>query len=346
MTSDEDIKQIKNRIDIISNIKTDNDNISPEDLIEILENDPRVKRVSASNDILEIYTNEIVLDIDNVYVPDRFRRSVAERHKKLNFGEYVILIKPGFMPVAIPYDLTSYNIPPMYRRYNTLSYTNDHFARGYEVYSESSSLKLNAFNLTSWYDSPVGRQLGCREMPNDGSYKHYSVIIPHPHVNQEGHICYGNIRQMIYDAYEINSLSFIIQLTLDVLFSYNDDAPYYCLWRQNACSCCPSLGTQICNTCECMNCINLRNSDKCIKCPNFRSPSLSGLIVVKKNIMLIYAHDASIPKADRLKTMTEEIDAFIEEYAENHPDTDADNLRYNLENGYIDDILQEDYDNF
>jgi len=313
-----------------------------EDLLEILEEDPRIKRVSATGDMLEIYTAPIIINQDEVHVKPSLCRITADRHKKLNFGEFLILIKPGFIPTAIPYNVSEYNVPPMYRRYVMNTYNDEEMEKGFSVKSHSSSLGLYAINLYGWYTAPVGKALGCGKIENNyRSHNTYTILTPHPHVDSVGHICYGNIGSMLYDAYESHEIGFIIELTLEVLFSYSDENPYYALWKPDPCAACPDANTSICNTCGCYSC---ENHERCLKCQNFRSISLSTLKRMSITIEKVRAADLNVPHGERISAFKEKLNAFIEEYMDNDGYLSKEDLLYALENGNADDILRDDFD--
>ena len=331
------------------NYVTEGNDINPDidDIIQIMEENPRIKRISATDDILEIYTVPIIFNIDDCDVPRRIERQVYDRHRELNYGEFVVLIKPGFMPYAMPYDCSQYNVPPMYRRYESDSFDEDNETRIYSEYSEKGIYGISSFE---WVHSDVGKQLGCYEIPvnsydEDGDDKggcKYNVLIPHPHVNQTGYMCLGNIKTMMYDAIEINSVNFIVNLALDCLFIYNDDNPYFRMWRINPCSSCDDRYTPICDACACSGCSG--KYDECKGCENFRQPSLYSLYKLRRNLLELYVSDSRIDRSDRISEMREQTERLINEYLEDNPDTNKTNFMYNLREGYIADILQDDYE--
>ena len=320
-----DIENVKQKLDEMRAVNTIT--LSSDEVIEILSNDPRIKRISATDDVLEIYTVPIILNLDDYNdISDRIKSRVDERHKKLNFGEYVILIKPGFMPVAFPYNVDEYNIPPMYRKYTLDSIDHRIFDKGFSTGSESSDYNISALYIYNWITSPVGKQLGCyRRDASNSSYTYLYALYPHPHVNWYGSLCYGNMRNALYDAIATNSVNFIVNLTLDVLFGYNNESPYYYLWVQRACAGCPDIDSNACNACECKDCNNA-DRNKCVGCSNFRQPSLSSLFCIQKTILSVYVHNRSIPRSERISKLRGEIDAFIEERTFFDPDVDVSHI--------------------
>lgn len=345
----ERLDKVNNGLRALSvNVETDNSDIT--EIIKILEQDPRIKSISAQDDILEIYTEPIIFDLDNCSVSSYIRDRVDDRHKKLNYGEYAILIKPGFMPFVFPYDCSQYNVPPMYRRYESYTFDSKKDMETPQIHREHN----NIYNISCyrWVSSEIGKQLGCyrildrnrhEDEDDDDVEVKYNVLIPHPHVNSEGHVCYGNIKDMLHDAIEANAINFVVNITLDVLFTYNEDNPYFTMWKIEPCSNCPDRYTFMCNGCKCCYCDDQGN--ECIGCNTFRQPSLYGLFKIRQGLLKLYVYDTRIPENERIDEMKTQTQTLINEFLdENDDDIRKEDLLYYLRNSDVSRILHEDYD--
>ena len=325
---------------LTAHVEDDFVSLDLDEIIKILEQDLRIERISATDDMLEIYTIPIKFNINDCNVFNDVKDLVDLRHEELNFGSFVIFIKPGFMPFAFPYDVSEYNVPPMYRQYNTDFFVNTSDIKNFKVYLENSRRNIHGIDSYAWILSEVGRTLGCYQYQKDEDYVRYSVLVPHPHVNGCGHICYGNIKDMLYDAIEMNAINFIVNITLDVLFTYNGGNPYFNMWSANSCSLCPDRYTYMCNDCQCYDC----GSHKCDGCSNFRQPSLYQLFRLRKGLLRLYVYDTRITKEDRVKEMRDQIEILIEKALNDNSNISKSDLLFYLKEDEIEEILKDDYD--
>lgn len=286
------------------------------DVTEFLKNDQRVERFEVNNGILEIYTTDVIFNAVELYgeLYSSVYNDIPDEYKTLNFGKFCILIKPGCYPCAFPYDVSNYNVPSVYRHRATIHTKLSIFERGFDI-RRSNDGTMDVLTTYHWYANDVGKHIGIRRLPSDSRvHATHKVIYPHPHVHPESTICYGNSESMITDALKTGQVGFVVSLTLDVLFSYSNDSPYFRLWTCDVCSMCDHDGTYRCLICECARCGYLTQSSRCVSCPNKRGYNHKRLLSVAKSMIEITAKNKAIPKDDRVEKLKGIIDAYFEEY--------------------------------